>query len=1107
MLANMSGIDPRANTRARSESDGGVSELPTGTVTLLLADVEGSTRLWETQPQEMAEAVARFDRTLAKIIAAHRGVRPVEQGEGDSLVVAFDRGSDAVACALDLQLAPFAPIRLRIGLHTGEVQLRDEGNYIGPTINRTARLRDLAHGGQTVLSGATEEIVADHLPSGATLLPLGSHHLRDLRRPERVIQLCHPDLPSQFPPLRLPERVASQGLPLQLTSFVGRAAQISDLTRLLSENRLVTLTGAGGAGKTRLAIEVAGRIGAEFPDGTKYVDLAPLTAPELVSVTTARLLGLPDQPGRSATEALVRFIADRPMLLVLDNCEHLLDATAALVVEILSFCPGVTVFATSREPIGMAGEAIWRVSSLSIADEAVELFTDRARLVSPEFAVSDDNAATVAEICQRLDGMPLAVELAAARVRALSLADILIGLQDRFRILTGGVRTSVRRQQTLRASVDWSHALLTEIERVLFRRLAVFVGGFDLDAAQAVVTDEHLQRHQVFDEVALLVDKSLVVCENTSGRTRYRLLETVRQYALEKLGESGEADAVRTRHRDHYTDLATLLDQPSSAGRRQYVEQAETDIDNLRAAFTWSLDSADNERALQLASALQPFWLIRGRVVEGLSWFGAVLTDPGSCPADVTPTTYARAVADLALIGAVIGAPGDLEVPERALAVAREVDDPGLLVRALIACGYTAAFTADVARSYLDEAAGLARESGDKWRLSQILWCQAYTAIHAGDPRAAIAAGEEGRDLADEVGDRFVSGACRFWGLGTAYLFRGDLAEAAAQFRAILTETEADHDVLGRAACLCHLAHTLAWLGDTAGARAAATAAVEAAAEFGGVFEGLAYSPLAVAYLAAGDVAAAVEASVVAADRLSAQPVLNLSSLLGTADVALARGEVADARLRADEAVTAAKGCGLAAALTTRARIANAQGETEQAERDAREALAAAATFDTHLTTADALECLAGVVGAAGSHREAARLFGAADSVRQATGIVRFKVWDDGYAASVETVRDALGDNDFDSAWSEGVALSTLEAIAYARRGHSDRKRPTSGWDALTPTEHDVVRLVSQGLANKDIATRLFISPRTVQSHLTHVYTKLGLTSRVQLAQEAARHT
>src|SRR6516225_6205636 len=527
MLANMSEIDPRADTAPVNESDLGVSELPTGTVTLLLADIEGSTQLWETQPQEMQKAVARLDRALAQIVAAHGGVRPVEQGEGDSLVVAFDLGSDAVACALDLQMAPLAPIRLRIGLHTGEVQLRDENNYIGPTINRAARVRDLGHGGQTVLSGATEEIVADYLPAGSWLLPLGSHQLRGLRRPERVIQLCHPDLNNQFPPLRVPAAV-SEGLPLQLTSFVGRTAQIAELSRIVTENRLVTLTGAGGSGKTRLAIQVASQIAAQFRDGAHYVELAPITEPDLVPATAARALGLPDVPGCSATDALLQFVADRQMLLVLDNCEHLLDATAALVAALLGPCPAVTVLATSREAIGMSGEAIWRVSSLSINDEAIELFTDRARLVRPKFAITDDNAATVAEICQRLDGMP----------------------------------SAVRRQQTLRASVDWSHALLTDVERVIFRRLAVFRGGFHLDAAEAVVADDSVQPYQVLDGLTLLVDKSLVIAENASGATRYRLLETVRQYALEKLGDSGESDAVRVRHRDHYTHLAALVDQP-----------------------------------------------------------------------------------------------------------------------------------------------------------------------------------------------------------------------------------------------------------------------------------------------------------------------------------------------------------------------------------------------------------------------------------------------------------------------------------------------------------------------------------------------------------------
>jgi class 3 adenylate cyclase len=293
--------------------------LPTGTVTLLLADVEGSTRLWQTQPEEMTAAVARLDQAVSEVIAAHGGVRPMEQGEGDSFVAAFARASDAVACALELQRAPLAPIRVRIGMHTGEVQLRDEGNYIGPTINRTARLRDLAHGGQTVLSGATEVMVVDSLPADAWLADLGTHPLRDLPRPERVVQLCHPDLRNDFPPLRTASAVVSHNLPVQLTSFVGRGTQMTDVEKLLVDNRLVTLTGAGGAGKTRLAVEIAARIAPEFGDGVWYVDLAPITDPGVVPVTVARALGLPDQPGRSTMDTLLRFVRDRQMLMVTET--------------------------------------------------------------------------------------------------------------------------------------------------------------------------------------------------------------------------------------------------------------------------------------------------------------------------------------------------------------------------------------------------------------------------------------------------------------------------------------------------------------------------------------------------------------------------------------------------------------------------------------------------------------------------------------------------------------------------------------------------------------------------------------------------------------------
>ena len=317
---------------------------------------------------------------------------------------------------------------------------------------------------------------------------------------------------------------------------------MTKVRELLAENRLVTLTGAGGSGKTRLAVQVASHVAVDFADGVALVDLAPITHPDLVAVAAARALGLPDQPGRSATETVVHFVGGRRLLVVLDNCEHLLDPSAVLIDTLLAECPALALLATSREPIGVASEATWRVPSLSLDGEAIELFAERARKVRPDFGVTDDNLGAVTEICHRLDGMPLAIELAAARIRALSVDDIVASLHDRFRLLTGGARTAVRRQQTLRASVDWSHALLTEPERVLFRRLAAFTGGFDLDAAEAVGGGGDVERYQVLDQLTLLVDKSLVVAESTSGPTRYRLLETVRQYGQEKLGESGEAD-------------------------------------------------------------------------------------------------------------------------------------------------------------------------------------------------------------------------------------------------------------------------------------------------------------------------------------------------------------------------------------------------------------------------------------------------------------------------------------------------------------------------------------------------------------------------------------
>lgn len=1052
---------------------------------------------------EMITALATFEQAAQEYATAHGGMwRPATRDGLCGNTFVFPCAGDAIACALEMQLSVPAPLRPRIGVHTADVPLLDQVEHIDSFVETAARLRDLAHRGQILLSAATSALVIDILPAHTWLIDLGPDPGRNPHRLARVLQLCHHELYNEFPPLR-----NDAVLPVHLNAFVGRRAQISDLQQLLEANRLITLHGAGGVGKTRLAIEIAA-------SGRSYhricfVDLAPVADPGLVLATTAHALGLVDQPGRSTLEIVTSSISDRQMLVILDNCEHVVDACAELVVTLLGRCPNARFLATSREPMNVAGEVTWRVPSLSLAGEAIELFTQRARLVQPAFEVTPGNATSVIEICRRLDGIPLAIELAAARVRSLSAAEIADSLDDRFQLLTGGNRASVERHQTLRASVDWSYALLTEAERVLFHRLSVFVGGFDLAAALevTVATDHRVERYQVLDQLTLLVDKSLVVAEDGQGGSslRYRLLETVRQYALQKLDESGEADTVRTRHHAYYSAMAAQLSSPVGSGHAKLLRHVEIEIDNLRAAYKWSQEKGDITAALQLATSLQPIWS-QERMAEGLGWLTAILEKQSGEDLAVAGPVWARALAEKVILSAwlstsAMGDPALVAEAEQALVLAREANDCTALVRALVARGCSGGYSTQAAKPFFAEAIELARMTDDWWTLSQIQFWQAVGACIDGRPIALRAAAQEAQQLADGVGNRFVSRQCRNF-FGMAKLWEGRPSEALALARAVTREADAADDVVTKVLGIYTQVLALSCNNPNA-APVVAEAALSVATELGGVYRGMGFASVARAALATGDIVA-IEA--IDADWNSDEQtdVVTAHSEL-MAQLVLARGDVDEARRFADQAVAASTGWHLLTALVARARIAFAQGALAQARDDAHGALKLGVEAQIYHGMPDAMELLAALLSKAGNHHEAARLFGAAGALRKRTSQVRFKVWDADYETWIATVREELP-GEFNSAWAQGAALSFEDAIAYVQRGRGERKRPRRGWDSLTRAERNVVQLVTEGLPNKEIAARLFISPRTVQTHLTRTYAKLGVKSRVQLVQEAARY-
>ena len=627
------------STRAK-EAHSKRAVLPTGTVTFLFSDIEGSTERWETHHDAMKAAVERHEQLLRQAISRYGGY--IFKTLGDAFCSAFATAPNALNAAVDAQRAlgtedfsAVQALRVRMGLHTGYADERD-ADYFGPTVNRVARLMSIGHGAQVLLSDATHALVQNEAPPDTIFTDLGLHRLKDFAQPEHVWQATFNGHKCDFPPLRSLDALPNN-LPIQVTSFRGREQDLQDLKPRLIEHRLITLVGAGGVGKTRLVAELGAEVLDRFPDGVWIADLAPITEPELVSSVVAKALGVSQAQMRLSDESITQSLKGRQLLLVLDNCEHVLETVAALAHAIHCHCPNVRILATSRQALGVPGEKVVRLESLAVPYKlasidpaialefgAVALFADRASLVDQSFRLGGDNAPIVADICRRLDGIPLAIELAAARVNVMSVANLAHRLDERFKVLTGGSRTVLPRQKTLCALFDWSYDLLGPEERVLFNRLAIFAGSFTHDAAACVCAGDGAEQADVLDPIVSLAGKSLLVVDTSDDQERYRMLESTREYALAKLTASGERERLARRYADYFCGVAQRAEKSFGAMQlSEWLARLEPEVENLRATMDWSLVKGQ-EPALGacVAVALQMFWWHGGVEAEGIRWIG-----------------------------------------------------------------------------------------------------------------------------------------------------------------------------------------------------------------------------------------------------------------------------------------------------------------------------------------------------------------------------------------------------------------------------------------------------------------------------------------------------
>ena len=815
----------------QAEPTGG---LPSGTITFLCTDIVGSTQLWEQHPDAMRRALARHDTLLRETITAHDGI--VFKSGGDGVYAAFPRAPDALVAAIAAQQALLAepwevagPLHVRMVLHTGVAEERD-GDYFGPPLNRAARLLAVGYGSQILLSRATQELVCDTLPPDVTLQDLGTHRLKDLTRPEQIFQVVAPNLPVDFPPLRTLD-TRPHNLPAQLTPLIGRTAEVAAVCNRLRhpDVRLLTLTGSGGAGKTRLALQVAAELLDGFTDGVWFIDLAPITDPSLVASTIAQMLRVQETGDQPLVERLKAYLKSKQLLLVLDNFEQIVDA-APLVEELLVAASRLKVLITSRSVLRVYGEHEFVVPPLAVPDparlppldrlsqyDAVRLFIERAQAVKADFTVTNTNAPAVAEICVRLDGLPLAIELAAARSKLMAPDALLARLTNRLQVLTGGARTQSARQQTLRNTIDWSYDLLDADEQRLFARLAVFVGGCTEEAVEAVCNARSYLPIDVVDAITALVNQSLLRKEEgPGGEPRFTMLETIREYALERLAESGEDEAIRQLHAKYYLALAEAAEQQLWGPKQViWLKRLDMEYDNLRAALTWSQTTESGaEAGLRLVAAVCTFCEIRTYTSELEKWLTAALAQSKTATATMWRAKALLAAGNLAHYYR-NDYTGAYTCIEESLTISQGLGDKKGSANSLSAMGYLAMTQDDYGRAmalYKDSQM-IYRELGDKTGTIMVIDSLGILEMKRGDYERAIALFEEGLALKREQGHKGGI-ACSLINLGEAARAQGNYGRAMALYEESVPLFREVGDKYGIAAALNNLGFVAEEQGD-----------------------------------------------------------------------------------------------------------------------------------------------------------------------------------------------------------------------------------------------------------------------------------------------------